>query len=47
MSPSKYQYLESYDIKRDFHDFKFYNLVQSKKHPQIWNKMTVRKLQKT
>ena len=31
ISTSKCQYLESCDVKRDFRDFKFYNLVQSKK----------------
>ena len=34
-SSSKCQYLESYDIKCDFHDFKFYNLVQSKKNTDL------------
>ena len=35
ISTSKCQYLESYDIKRDFRDFKFYNLVQSTKNTDL------------
>ena len=33
ISTRKCQYHESYDIKRDYSDFKFYSLVQSKKTP--------------
>ena len=37
ISISKFQYLESYDIKRDFRDIKLHNLVQSKKIPTYFH----------
>ena len=37
ISTSKFQYLESYDIKRDFRDIKLHNLVQSKKTPTYFH----------
>ena len=38
---SKCLYHESYDIKRDFRCFKFYNLVQSKKQPTYFRVYSV------